>query len=218
MNRQLGLLLLAPALWSLGCGGGESEPARTPETGGGSSAQQELQSIDPAQTGSLRGTLVFAGEAPEPADLELRADAWCRNHYDSPPKDQSLVVRDGRVAHGIVYLSAGWELYSFETPEEKLILDQQGCIFAPRVVATRVGQAVTMANGDPVLHNVHTKPSENRGRNVALPTKGSKRDFRFDKAEVVVPVVCDVHPWMRAFIGVFEHPFFTVTTKKSGRD
>jgi len=212
MRREFTLFGSILALMALGCGGaGESEPT---ERGAGERARPkaELKSIDPVQTGALRGTLVFEGEAPEADPLELRSDAWCRNHYETPPKDESLVVRDGKLANAFVYVSKGLEAYRFDPPTGKRELDQNGCIFGPRVVGVRVGQALTMANSDPVLHNVHTKPELNRGRNIALPTKGSQRDFSFDKPEIMIPVVCDVHPWMRAFIGVVEHPFYAVTT------
>ena len=212
MRRAISLVGSILALVALGCGGGgDSEPAG--RTGGdGPRPEAELKSVDPAQTGALSGTLRFDGEAPQAAPLELRADAWCRNHYETPPKDESLVVRDGKLANAFVYLSAGLEDYRFDPPTDKRLLDQNGCIFGPRVIGVRVGQPITMANSDPVLHNVHTKPERNRGRNIALPAKGSKRDFTFDKPEVMIPVVCDVHPWMRAFIGVVEHPYFAVTT------
>jgi plastocyanin len=167
--------------------------------------------VDPTALGSVTGVMSFDGVAPKSEELVLKADAWCKSHHDTPPLDASLVVRDGKIANVFVWISAGLQGFDFDTPSEKVVLDQQGCIFGPRVVGIQLGQNVTMHNSDPVLHNVHSKPEINRTKNIALPVQGSERDFKFDKAEVMIPIVCDVHPWMRAFVGVVEHPFFAVT-------
>jgi len=167
--------------------------------------------VDPTAIGSVAGVVSFDGDAPDTGTLDLKADAWCKNHHDSPPSEGSLVVADGKVANVFVWISGGLEGFEYEAPESEVILDQQGCIFGPRVVGIQLGQEVTMQNSDPVLHNVHTKPEANKTKNIAMPVKGSRRDFKFSKPEVMIPVVCDVHPWMRAFIGVVDHPFFAVT-------
>jgi plastocyanin len=167
--------------------------------------------VDPTALGSVTGVVSFDGVVPEAEPLSLNADAWCKNHHDTPPREESLVVNDGKIANAFVWISKGLEGFDFDTPSTKVVLDQQGCIFGPRVVGIQLGQNVTMHNNDPVLHNVHSKPELNRTKNIALPVQGSERDFKFDKAEVMIPIVCDVHPWMRAFIGVVDHPFFAVT-------
>ena len=72
-----------------------------------------------------------------------------------------------------------------------------------------------MSNSDETLHNIHPRPVVNTGFNVGQPRKGMETDKKFDKAETIFPVSCDVHPWMRSYISVFDHPFFT-TTKEDG--
>jgi hypothetical protein len=192
------------------CGGGE--PKSTPP------AQQEAsptppaeRSVDPAQTGSIRGLVRIEGTPAPAAPITMQADAWCKNHHEKQPLDESLLSQNGLLQNAFVWIEGGLEGYRFETPTEKKELDQVGCIFGPRVVGVMVGQALTALNSDPVLHNVHSKPKLNSGRNIALPRIGSSRDFVFDKAEVMVPIVCDVHPWMRAFVGVVPHPYYAVT-------
>jgi plastocyanin len=211
MRHIFHILCLATSLAWVACGGeGDSTPAQKPSPIGGTPPPPAM-TVDPTAIGTVAGVIGLDGAAPKAAELDLKADAWCKNHYDSPPPEESLVVNDGKIANVFVWISAGLEGYSFEAPDEQVVLDQQGCIFSPRVVGIQLGQKVTMHNGDPVLHNVHSKPELNRQRNIALPTKGSSRDFKFDKAEVMVPVVCDVHPWMRAFIGIVDHPFFAIS-------
>jgi uncharacterized protein (DUF2141 family) len=66
-------------------------------------------------------------------------------------------------------------------------------------------------NGDPTLHNVHSLSKENAQFNVAQPKQGMRLTKKFDKPEVF-KVKCEVHTWMGAYIGVFSHPYFAVTS------
>jgi plastocyanin len=104
---------------------------------------------------------------------------------------------------------------TFPAKTTPVILDQQGCMYTPPVIALQVGQPLRMRNSDETLHNVHPRPTVNTGFNVGQPRKGMETDKKFDKPETFFPVSCDVHPWMRSYIAVFSHPFFTVT--KDGR-
>jgi len=208
MTRAFSILAL---LLLVACGGGSSdEAAEKPATQRPEPAAEQLR-VDPAQAGSIEGSVRVLGDPGTPSILSMNADAWCKNHHDSPPVDESLLVYDGHLENAFVWIEKGLERYAFDAPTEKKLLDQNGCIFGPRVIGVQAGQPLTARNSDPVLHNVHSKPSENRGRNIALPRTGSERDFVFDKPEVMIPIVCDVHPWMRAYVGVVAHPYFAVT-------
>jgi hypothetical protein len=76
----------------------------------------------------------------------------------------------------------------------------------------RVGQEIEIASADPTLHNVNARTSENTPFNVALPGADQKIHRSFNKPEVAVKLKCDIHPWMSAYVGVFDHPFFAVTS------
>jgi hypothetical protein len=93
-----------------------------------------------------------------------------------------------------------------------VVLDQKGCRYTPHVLGVQVGQPLEVLNSDPTLHNVHALPTANREFNTGQPLAGMKHTHRFSTREVMVPFKCDVHPWMRAFIGVLDHPYFGVTT------
>jgi plastocyanin len=92
-----------------------------------------------------------------------------------------------------------------------VVLDQAGCMYTPGVIALQVGQPLKMRNSDETLHNIHPRPVVNPGFNVGQPRKGMETEKKFDKAETIFPVSCDVHPWMRSYIAVFDHPYFTIT-------
>jgi hypothetical protein len=49
---------------------------------------------------------------------------------------------------------------------------------------------------------------------MAMPANRTEAEQRFSKEEVMIPVKCDVHPWMQSYIGVSSHPFFAVTPKE----
>jgi hypothetical protein len=126
-------------------------------------------------------------------------------------EDDDVLIRGGKVQNAFVFIKTGLEGYAFPPPADEVVLDQVGCLYTPRVVGLRVGQTLLVKNSDPALHNVHALPKLSRSFNLAM-AKGTA-DIRrsFTEAEVMVPIRCDVHPWMRAYAGVLPHPAFTVT-------
>ena len=92
------------------------------------------------------------------------------------------------------------------------MLDQNGCEYRPHVLGVMVGQDLTIRNSDAVLHNVNTQPTENRGFNRSQPREGMEANVSFRTAEVMIPVKCDVHGWMNAYIGVTDNPYHATTS------
>jgi uncharacterized protein (DUF2141 family) len=90
------------------------------------------------------------------------------------------------------------------------VLDQTGCEYVPHVLGVQTNQPITIRNSDGLLHNINASPSANRGFNMSQPTnmEGSRS---FATQEVMIPVRCDVHGWMEAYIGVVDHPYFAVS-------
>ena len=78
------------------------------------------------------------------------------------------------------------------------------------------GQTIQVANSDPMLHNVHPTPKPGTGNkeaNKAQLPKGPKLDFAFPDEEMFLRFKCDVHPWMFAYMSVFDHPYHATTDK-----
>ncbi len=75
----------------------------------------------------------------------------------------------------------------------------------------RVGQVLEIVNSDPTLHNIHALPKGNTEFNTGQPIQGMKTEHKFTAKEVMVPFKCDVHGWMNAYVGVLDHPYFTVS-------
>jgi hypothetical protein len=81
----------------------------------------------------------------------------------------------------------------------------------PHVVGLRTSQPLEIVNSDNTLHNVHGMPKDNQEFNQGQPVQGMKNDFTFKSPEVLIPLKCDVHSWMNAYVGVVDHPYFAVT-------
>jgi plastocyanin len=128
-----------------------------------------------------------------------------------PVFDQSVVTREGRLANVLVYLDGPPASTGVDRPAA--VLDQEGCVFVPRVLAVQVGQPLEMRNGDPMRHNVHYRPDANPDQNHYFADDEAQPEFDVFTRPQPEPVrfVCDIHPWMVAWVGVLPHPFFDVT-------
>ncbi|HUG38567.1 MAG TPA: carboxypeptidase regulatory-like domain-containing protein, partial [Candidatus Limnocylindrales bacterium] len=123
-----------------------------------------------------------------------------------------FAISQGGLADALVYLKSGVK-GTFAAPAERVVLDQKGCQYVPEMVAVQAGQTLTIRNSDPTLHNVHFRPALNKEINIGQPRAGMESPRVFSRAEVLIPVGCDVHPWMRANLAVLSHPFFAVSTE-----
>ena len=114
-----------------------------------------------------------------------------------------------------VYVKDGLRGKSFPVPNESPLLDQIGCEYIPYVLGLQTNQKLLVRNSDPVLHNVHPTPAVagNLEKNLAQMPKGKDLEFTFPNEEIFVRFKCDVHPWMFAYVGVLNHPFYSVSDK-----
>ena len=167
--------------------------------------------------GSISGTVTLAGYVPELDLLDMSTDPACVElNRESPERHEVLVLGAGRrIANVLVQIKGGLPRTVDEPPGMVVELDQSGCRFSPRVFALRVGQTLRVFNPDGTLHTVHSYSRVNAGFNDAMPKFRTELEKVFDKAEPTpFAVKCEVHPWMNAWVAVFDHPFYFVT----GRD
>ena len=159
-------------------------------------------------TGVIRGVVTLAGKAPEMAMIPNQP---C--HAGAPALREETVVadREGHLQNVIVYLENPPPAPSAASPPA-VSLDQVNCQFVPHVVALRTGQTLRVSTSDPTLHNVHGLCTVNDAFNFALVAAGQSKDLTFGQPERF-QVRCDVHPWMKAWVQVFDHPYFAVTDK-----
>jgi plastocyanin len=141
----------------------------------------------------------------------MDAEAECQALHKQPVYDDRVLVSKYGLANVFVYIKDGLEGKVFAPVEQAVVLDQRGCQFVPRVIALRAGQTLTIRNSDPVSHNIHPIPRNNRDWNQQQPPQSPDLQRRFARAEVMIPVKCNVHNWMRSYIAVMEHPYFAIT-------
>lgn len=198
-------------LFLVACGGGADEGG-APTTGGDEAT--EGPAIDPATAGAVVGVVSFDGSAPAPEQVDMSEEPDCLDKHGGSYAKPVAVVSDGRLGDVFVYVKEGVN-QQFPAPSEAKTLDQDGCVYKPHVLGIQTGQTLEIKNSDGLLHNVNASPSANRGFNISQPTDmTSTRDF--SQREVMIPVRCDVHGWMEAYIGVLDHPYYAVTGEDGG--
>jgi plastocyanin len=170
--------------------------------------------IDPATLGSVSGVVSFAGKAPKPVKIDTSMVAGCGV---GGVYSEQYVVHDGKLANVYVYVKSvqmplGQAMVSSSLlPAPPAVIDQKGCVYTPHVIAVEQGDSVEFRNDDATVHNVHTMPMGNQPVDFSQGPKGAPQTVQFKQPETMIPVRCDYHPWMNAFINVSATPWFAVT-------
>ena len=160
----------------------------------------------------IKGKVSLKGEPK--AEISIKLDVLCgKLHEDGISTRHYVVGKDHGLANTLVYIKSGVGDKKFDVPSTKPVLDQVGCEYEPYVTAVMVGQELQIRNSDPLMHNVHATPTKNKGFNFAQVIKGQTNNKKFTEPEVMVRFKCDVHPWMFAYVGVLENPYFAITDK-----
>ncbi len=206
VRRMRGLLpvvlIVLTTFGSVGCGEEKSSEGRR---------EENLIPLDLSQAGEVAGVVEFSGEVPPPEKIEVAGDPYCgEGDRLTTIETQNVLAREGRLADVFVWVSSGVEQYSFPMPTDSALLDQKGCTYYPRVQGVRAGQPIIIRNSDPTIHNVHARPEENDQFNIGQPDR-AEAVRTFERPEVMIPITCDVHGWMRSYIGVVGHPLFETT-------
>ena len=170
------------------------------------------QRVDATKAGHVAGRIVFEGTPPENPMVKMASDPACLRAHAEGLRFENFVVSDGGLDNVFVYVKDGLGNYYFDVPTEAVKLDQVGCRYVPHVFGARVGQPIEIANSDETMHNVHAIPNVNREFNFGQAMKGMKNTEVFTTREVMVPFSCNVHPWMKAYGGILDHPYFAVTS------
>lgn len=164
---------------------------------------------------SITGTVTFDGKAPVLRPLAMDAEPVCfKKHAGKPVPNEMLALGNGNTMGNImVWVSKGLPAgKTWPAPKTPVVLDQDGCQYKPHVMGIMVGQAYRILNSDGILHNIHTLPKINPSFNRGQPATVKEMTTTFPKPENIFNIKCDVHPWMSAYIAVYTHPFFSVTS------
>jgi hypothetical protein len=167
--------------------------------------------VDVATAGAVSGRVTIEGTVPPNAPIKMDSDPNCSSQSPNGATLETFVVHGGGLENVFVYVKDGLGDYWFDVPGDPVKLDQHGCRYVPHVLGVRAGQPLAIANSDDTLHNIHAMPDRNQEFNKGQPLKNMVDTKVFSAREVMVPFKCDVHNWMRAFVGVMDHPYFAVT-------
>ncbi len=195
---------LAPALLAAcclvaGCKSGSLGPAK------------QYSQVDLQHGGTFTGTVSFTGKPPAPVQIDMAQDPVCAMSKDAMTEE--VAVQNGGLANVVVAITSGLGNRLYPIPRDPVVMDQKGCRFRPHVAAAMVGQQVEFTNSDPTMHNVHMDPTAqgNAAFDVSQGPNASPDSRYFHAAEYMMPVRCNNHPWMHAYLNILDNPFFAVT-------
>jgi plastocyanin len=207
-TTTFGALALCALLVLAGCNKKEEQPAN-------SMAEQPMAAapaatpIDPATAATVSGTVKFDGTAPKASKIDMSQDPACKGMNEA----ENVVVDGGNLANVFVYVKDGLGNRAFDVPKDPVVLDQQGCKYHPHVLGVMAGQTIDIKNDDQTTHNIHPTPKDNREWNESQPPSSPAIEKNFAREEIMLPVKCNQHPWMKMYINVVKNPFFAVTDK-----
>lgn len=218
MNKQTKVWLVLSITLSLlalgsACGGSGSDTNKGPTNA--SSTADATPYTGP--TGTISGVISYNGTPPAPKKIDTTADPVCGQKNPNLQTDDTI-VKDGKLANTFIYIKDGTVEggkkigdYSWSTPTQAAKLDQNGCHYAPHVMGVMVNQKISISNSDATQHNIHPTPKLNPEWNQTQANGAPPIEKTFGRAEVLIPVKCNQHPWMKAYVGVLKHPLFAVS-------
>jgi plastocyanin len=165
--------------------------------------------IDPATAATINGTVKLDGAAPKASKIDMSQDPACKGMNEA----ENVVVANGDLANVFVYVKDGLGSRTFDVPKDEVVLDQSGCKYHPHVLGVMAGQTVQIKNDDQTTHNIHPTPKDNREWNESQPPSSAPLEKTFAREEIMLPVKCNQHPWMKMYVNVVKTPFYAVTDK-----
>lgn len=162
---------------------------------------------------NISGTISLKGTPPKFSVIDMTADPTCQDANRNPKPDW-VITNQGRLANAFIYVKGETlNAYQFPVPDSEVIMNQRACYFEPHVFGLRAGQSLRIINADPTQHNVHPTPRMNQEWNQTQGINAPPMVKTFPRAEVMIPIRCNQHPWMRAYVGVLNHPYFAISDR-----
>lgn len=177
--------------------------------------------IQTASAGDITGKITLKGTPPAAPEMPLKADPNCgkikgvADAAGNPHMPFYVVDKNGGLADVFIYVKEGPISKTSTPPAQPVVMDQVQCQYTPYVIGAQTKQKILVKNSDPLMHNVHPQPTVagNKEANKAQMANSTPLEFTFDNVEVFLKFRCDVHPWMFAYVGVVDHPYFAVSGK-----
>ena len=164
--------------------------------------------------GAIAGHVTLAGKLVGNPIIRMGVDPKCAeiNAGKQVFQESAVVALDGSV--GNVFVALEGTFPPTPVPSQPVVIAQHACLYGPRVIGMRVGQALQIRNEDDLLHNVHSLSIAGNVFNVGQPKAGIVFVFVPNREEMMLKLACDVHRWMTAYVGVMSHPYFAVSDSR----
>lgn len=196
-----------------GCWDEDDEGCGDEDESATASSKSKVYSPDQGSA-TIKGTVKFEGKPPRRRRIDVGSEQYCTDsHKDSPIFSETAIVSPaGELKNVFVSVKSGLKGWKFNTPGEAAVLDQTGCTYVPHVLGMQKGQVIRIVNNDPIMHNVHAYHLKTRKDlfNFGQSKKGQSESRTLQRTGMV-QVKCDVHGWMGSYIGVVNHPFFSIS-------
>lgn len=212
--RTASTLTLAALLLAIGCKS-KSAPAGNGSGAAATSASQApiytAPPVPPSALGTITGVVNFNGPVPPRIHIDMSMDPGCAFGADN--MSEPYVIDKGHVANVYVYVKSGAQDTSASPGNGPVLLDQKDCRYSPHVIAVQQGGIVSFHNSDATMHNIHVVPTQpgNKPVDISQGPQAAPQNVIFGAPETMIPVRCNNHPWMNAFINVAPNPYFAVT-------
>ncbi|MGA9076597.1 MAG: carboxypeptidase regulatory-like domain-containing protein, partial [Candidatus Sulfotelmatobacter sp.] len=167
------------------------------------------RTVSAASTGQVTGTVKLDGTAPHQKPIDMGKEPICAAvHKDKPVTTENVVVgANGGLANVVVYISQGLTGNEAAAPSQPVQLEQKGCQYLPHVVVVDAGQHLKIVNADQTSHNIYAQATKNPPWNKSQPPGAQPLDASWTNEEIAIPVKCNVHPWMHAYVAVVKGPY-----------
>ena len=163
-----------------------------------------------AGAGTIKGAVRFAGGSVEVKKVKVTVDhTMCGTTKDV---EDVVVSSDMGLRNVVVSLVT-------PPPDTKwsvaptVQMDEKQCVFVPRVVVVPAGGTVEFLNSDRLRHNLHSASGGDNPTFNRTQPRGRAIPITLRRPEII-RIDCDLHPWMRAWVVVAEHPFYAVTNER----
>ena len=170
--------------------------------------------VHAAGEGKITGSVKFTGTPPHMKGIDMSKDPYCvKAHADSPAHLENVVVGSGGGLENVVlYISEGLPASAqSEVPSQVPVFDQKNCMYTPHVLAMDVNQKFKVTTSDQTTHNIHPLPNALTGNipwNQSQPPGAAPVEKSW-KAPEMIPVQCNIHPWMHGWFAVIKGPYAT---------
>ena len=161
--------------------------------------------------GAVQGRIRLAGPAPPNPIIRMGADPACGVAYAGTRPTHDFVVKNAEGGLANVFVEVLGSFPGTPVPKTPMVLDQQGCVFRPRVIGVRAGQVLEVRNGDRTMHNLHSLSVKGNSFNASQVVGRPPFAVTMTHEEKMFRIKCDVHTWMNVYVAVLDHPYFTIT-------